>query len=149
MEKRWMPTGTTVPTMVLNKDALLIVREQDVVPFRNRVKEYATKIGMGLVNQTKLITAASELVRNMLRYAGGGDTLIEVISRGRETGIRLTFTDTGPGIADIAQAMKDGFTTGKSLGLGLPGTKRLVNEFDIKSKVGEGTKVTITKWKNG
>jgi len=146
MEKR-MPT-TIAPT-ILNKDKMVIAREQDVVPFRNRVKEYATKIGMGLVNQTKLITAASELVRNMLRYAAGGDALIEVISKGREAGIRLTFSDKGPGIADIALAMKDGYTTGKSLGLGLPGTKRLVSEFDIKSKLGEGTTVTITKWKNG
>ena len=135
--------------MVLNKDSMKIEKEQDVVPFRNRVKEYAVKIGMSLVNQTKLITAASELVRNMLKYAGGGRTLIEVISEGRNSGIRLTFEDKGPGINDIAQAMKDGFSTGKSLGLGLPGAKRLVNEFDIKSKVGEGTIVSILKWKNG
>lgn len=148
MEKRWTPV-TTTPTTVLNKDKMSIIKEQDVVPFRNRVKEYATKIGMGLVNQTKLITAASELVRNMLRYANGGDTLIEVVSKGRENGIRLTFTDKGPGIADINLAMKDGFTTGKSLGLGLPGTKRLVSEFDIKSTLGKGTTITIIKWKNG
>lgn len=139
----------TTPLTVLNKDAMLINKEQDVVPFRNRVKEYAVKIGMGLVNQTKLITAASELVRNMLRYGNGGETIIEVISKGRENGIRLTFSDKGPGIPNIEQAMKDGFSTGKSLGLGLPGTKRLVNEFDIKSKVGEGTTVMIIKWKNG
>lgn len=126
-----------------------IQKEQDVVPFRNRVKEYAVKIGMSLVNQTKLITAASELVRNMLKYGGGGETLIEVVSKGRENGIRLTFTDKGPGIKDIAMAMKDGFSTGKSLGLGLPGTKRLVSEFDIKSAVGKGTTVTVIKWKNG
>lgn len=126
-----------------------VKREQDVVPFRNRVKEYAVKIKMGLVNQTKLITAASELVRNMLRYANGGEVLIEVISRGRDNGIRLTFKDEGPGIGDIAMALKDGFSTGKSLGLGLPGTKRLVNEFDIKSELGKGTKVTIIKWANG
>lgn len=135
--------------IALNKDSMVIAREQDVVPFRNRVKEYATKIGMGLVNQTKLITAASELVRNMLRYAGGGETLIEVVNRGRDNGIRLTFTDKGPGIADIKEAMKDGVSTGKSLGLGLPGSKRLVNEFDIKSVLGVGTVVTIIKWKNG
>jgi serine/threonine-protein kinase RsbT len=133
----------------LSKDKMTIAIEQDVVPFRNRVKEHAVKIGMGLVNQTKLITAASELVRNMLRYANGGIALIEVVSTGRENGIRLTFTDKGPGIPDIRLAMKDGFTTGKSLGLGLPGTKRLVSEFDIKSVVGEGTTVIITKWKNG
>jgi Anti-sigma regulatory factor (Ser/Thr protein kinase) len=126
-----------------------IEREQDVVPFRNRVKEYAVKIGMSAVNQTKLITAASELVRNMLKYAGGGTTLIEVITEGRNSGIRLVFQDAGPGIPDIPLAMKDGFSTGKSLGLGLPGARRLVNEFDIKSKVGEGTTVTIIKWKNG
>ncbi len=126
-----------------------IEKEQDVVPFRNRVKEQAVKIGMSLVNQTKLITAASELVRNMLKYAGGGLVIIEVITQGRDNGIRLTFTDKGPGIKDIPLAMKDGFSTGKSLGLGLPGTKRLVNEFDIKSVVGEGTTVSIIKWKNG
>ena len=126
-----------------------IEKEQDVVPFRNRVKEYAVKIGMSLVNQTKLITAASELVRNMLKYANGGVVLIEVISQGRDNGIRLTFQDKGPGIPDITLAMKDGYSSGKSLGIGLPGTKRLVNEFDIKSIVGEGTTVTIIKWKNG
>jgi serine/threonine-protein kinase RsbT len=128
---------------------MIIVKEQDVVLFRNRVKEYAVKIGMGLVNQTKLITAASELVRNMLKYASGGSILIEVITKGRENGIRLTFQDQGPGIRDIQQAMKDGFSTGKSLGLGLPGAKRLVSEFEIKSIVGEGTTVCIIKWKNG
>jgi serine/threonine-protein kinase RsbT len=126
-----------------------IEKEQDVVPFRNRVKEYAVKIGMSVVNQTKLITAASELVRNMLKYAGGGETKIEVISEGRNSGIRLIFKDKGPGISDIPLAMKDGFSTGKSLGLGLPGAKRLVNEFEITSSVGEGTTVTIIKWKNG
>jgi serine/threonine-protein kinase RsbT len=135
--------------ITLSKDSLSITREQDVVPFRNRVKEVAVKIGMGLVNQTKLITAASELVRNMLRYAGGGDVRIEVVSRGRESGVRLIFSDKGPGIADIPQAMQDGFSTGKSLGLGLPGTKRLVSEFAIQSTVGVGTTVTIVKWKNG
>lgn len=128
---------------------MLIVREQDVVPFRNRVKEFSTKIGMSLINQTKLITAASELVRNMLKYANGGKVLIEIISNNALTGIRLTFMDEGPGIADIQAAMKDGFSTAKSLGLGLPGTKRLVNEFDIKSKPGEGTTVTIIHWKHG
>ena len=135
--------------LVLNKDKMQIEKEQDVVPFRNRVKEYAIKLGMSLVNQTKLITAASELVRNMLKYAGGGLAIIEVISMGRDSGIRLTFQDNGPGIENISLAMKDGYTTGKSLGIGLPGAKRLVNEFDIKSVVGEGTTVTIIKWKNG
>lgn len=135
--------------VVLSKDTMSIQREQDVVPFRNRVKEYAIKIGMSIVNQTKLITAASELVRNMLRYANGGITIIEVISKGRENGIRLTFDDKGPGIKDITLAMKDGWSTNRSLGLGLPGTKRLVSEFDLKSTLGVGTTITIIKWKNG
>lgn len=139
----------TIAPIVLNKDLIKIIREQDVVPFRNRVKEYAVKIGMSLVNQTKLITGASELVRNMLKYAKGGTVKIEVISKGRDNGIRLIFEDQGPGIPDINKAMTDGFTTGKSMGLGLPGTKRLMNEFDIQSEVGKGTKVTVVKWKNG
>jgi serine/threonine-protein kinase RsbT len=126
-----------------------IIREQDVVPLRNRVKELATKIGMSLVNQTKLITAASELVRNMLKYANGGKVMLEIISKNGTSGVKLTFIDQGPGIKDIPLAMKDGFSTGRSLGLGLPGTKRLVNEFDLKSIPGEGTTVTITHWKNG
>ncbi len=133
----------------LSKEELKITAEVEVVLFRNRVKECANKIKMGLVNQTKLITAASELSRNMLRYAKGGKVLIEIVSKERNNGIRLTFIDKGPGIADIAQAMKDGFSTGKSLGLGLPGAKRLVNEFDIKSKLKEGTTVMILKWTNG
>jgi len=133
----------------LNKDSLHVLREQDVVVVRNRIREVAVKIKMGLLNQTKLITAASELLRNMLRYGNGGTCLIEIVSRGRDNGVRLTFSDKGPGIADIPQAMKDGFSTGKSLGLGLPGAKRLVNEFDIKSTVGEGTTVMILKWANG
>jgi serine/threonine-protein kinase RsbT len=135
--------------IVLNKDRMVIEKEQDVVPYRNRVKEFAVKMGMSLVNQTKLITAASELVRNMLKYANGGVTTIEVVSKGRENGIRLIFEDKGPGIPDISQAMKDGFSTGKSLGLGLPGAKRLASEFDIKSTVGKGTTITLIKWKNG
>ena len=135
--------------VTLNKVVMTIVREVDVIPFRNRVKEFASKIGMGLVNQTKLITSASELARNMLKYAGSGKALIEVVGRGRESGIRLTFEDKGPGIADINLAMKDGYSTGKSLGLGLPGARRLVSEFSLKSVPGEGTTVTIIKWKNG
>jgi len=130
----------------LSKDEMAIAKEQDVVPFRNRVKEVAVKIKMGLVNQTKLITAASELVRNMLRYANGGKILIEVVSKGRNNGIRLTFKDNGPGIADINLAMKDGYSTGKSLGLGLPGARRLADEFTMQSEVGKGTSVTIIKW---
>lgn len=137
------------PVIQLSKDSMSVLREQDVVPFRNRVKECSVKIKMGLVNQTKLITAASELARNMLKYANGGIVFIETIARGRQSGIRLTFKDEGPGIADIGLALKDGFSTGKSLGLGLPGAKRLANEFEIDSEVGKGTKVMIIKWANG
>ncbi len=140
---------TTETKIILNKDILRITKDSDVVPYRNRVKEYAVKIGMSLVNQTKLITGASELVRNMLKYGGGGEARIEVITQGRNTGIRLVFTDQGPGIPDIKRAMTDGFSTGKSMGLGLPGTKRLMNEFDIQSEPGVGTTVTVVKWKNG
>lgn len=135
--------------VTLNKETMSITREVDVIPFRNRLKEYAVKIGMSLVNQTKIITAGSELARNMLKYAGGGKVTIEVVSKGRENGLRLIFRDEGPGIKDIALAMKDGYSTAKSLGLGLPGTKRLVSEFNIDSVIGKGTTVTITKWKNG
>ena len=135
--------------VTLSKVVMTIVREVDVIPFRNRVKEYAVKIGMGLVNQTKLITSASELARNMLKYANGGTVTIEVVSTGKDNGIRLIFADKGPGIADIPLAMKDGYSTTKSLGLGLPGTKRLMSEFKIESAVGKGTTVTVIKWKNG
>ena len=135
--------------LTLNKETIDVYKETEVVLLRNRVREYAVKIKMGLVNQTRLITATSELVRNMLKYAAGGEVLIETVSKGRENGIRLTFADKGPGIANVQQAMKDGFSTGKSLGLGLPGTKRLVNEFDIMSEVNKGTTVTILKWANG
>lgn len=135
--------------IVVSKDTIPIVREQDVVPFRNRVRELSVLIGMSVLNQTKLITAASELVRNMLKYADGGTVLLEVISKNARPGIRLTFIDQGPGIADIKQAMQDGFSTGNSLGLGLPGAKRLVNEFSIESTPGQGTTVTIIHWKHG
>ena len=135
--------------LTLSSDKIQVIKEQDTVFLKNRVKEVAVKIKMGLLNQTKLITAASELVRNMLRYANGGECLIEIVSRGRDNGVRLTFKDTGPGIPDISLALKDGYSTGRSLGLGLPGTKRLVNDFNIQSKVGEGTIVTIIKWANG
>lgn len=135
--------------VVLNKETIAIIREIDVIPFRNRLREMAVKIGMSLVNQTKIITAASELARNMLKYANGGVATIEVVSKGRENGIRLIFKDEGPGIKDLRLAMQDGYSTGKSLGLGLPGTKRLVSEFDIQTEVGKGTTVTVIKWKNG
>lgn len=141
------PTRTMI---VLNKEIILIQKEHDAVFLRNRVSQYVDKIQMGLVNKTKLLTAASELVRNMLSYAGGGKVTCEIVSLSAlQTGIRLTFADKGPGIKDISLAMKDGYTTGKTLGLGLPGAKRLVNIFDIQSQPGKGTTVVITKWKNG
>ena len=141
--------ATNSNMVVLNKDSMRIVKDQDVVPFRNRVKEHAIKIGMSALNQTKLITAASELVRNMLRYGKGGTVLIEILSKTRDIGIRLIFKDQGPGIEDINLAMKDGYSSTKSMGLGLPGAKRLVNEFLITSEMGKGTTVTVIKWKNG
>lgn len=136
-------------TTITSKEEIPILKEQDVVPLRNRVRAYGVQIGMSILNQTKLITATSELVRNLLKYGGGGKVIIEGVNNGRENGVRVTFIDKGPGIPDIDLAMKDGYSTGKSLGLGLPGTKRLVNEFDIKTELGNGTTVTITKWKNG
>ncbi|MEX1241691.1 MAG: anti-sigma regulatory factor [Cyclobacteriaceae bacterium] len=138
-----------MPILIVSKDQISISKEQDVVPFRNRVKEYAVKINMGVVTETKLITAASELVRNMLTYGRGGIALIEVVTRGPDTGIRLTFTDKGPGIGDVTLALEDGYSTSKSLGLGLPGARRLVSEFEIQSYVGKGTTIRIIKWKNG
>lgn len=133
----------------LAKEVLQIQKEQDVILFRNRLREMAVRIGMNLVNQTKLITAASELVRNMLKYAGSGTATIEIISVDRKSGVRVIFEDKGPGIEDLRLAMQDGFSTSRSLGLGLPGAKRLVNEFNIKSVVGKGTTITIIRWKNG
>jgi serine/threonine-protein kinase RsbT len=110
------------------------------------VRETAAAIGLSLVDQTKVVTAASELARNTLIYGGGGSMQLERLN-GPRLGVRLTFSDNGPGIPDIQLALRDGFTTGSGLGLGLGGTKRLVNEFEIESKVGQGTKVIITRWK--
>src|SRR5207248_11252333 len=107
----------------------------------------AVERGFGLVDQTKIVTAASELARNALCYGGGGTVLIEALSNGRHGGLRITFEDQGPGIADIELAMKDGYTTGGGLGLGLSGAKRLSNEFEIHSTPGEGTIVAITRWR--
>jgi serine/threonine-protein kinase RsbT len=133
----------------LRKESISIKKEQDVILFRNKLKEMANLIGMSLINQTKLMTAGSELVRNMLKFAGGGKTTMEIVSEGKRTGIRVIFVDEGPGIEDIQLAMKDGYSTSRSLGLGLPGARRLVNEFDIKSMVGSGTTITVIRWKNG
>lgn len=119
----------------------------DVVLVRQSVRQWAVELRFSLVDQTKIVTAASELARNTLDYGGGGIVKLEALHEGIRRGLRLTFEDNGPGIPDIDLALKDGFTTGSGLGLGLSGTKRLVNEFQIVSQVGQGTCVTITKWK--
>ena len=123
-----------------------VASEQDVVAARQTVRKLATHCGMRLVDQTKLITAASELARNAVIYGGGGHMDWEVVDRGVRKGLRLVFRDEGPGIADLKLAMTDGWTSGNGLGLGLTGTKRLVDEFDIDTGAGRGTRVTIVKW---
>jgi serine/threonine-protein kinase RsbT len=131
---------------LVSTENLPINAEIDVVAVRRRVRELAAKLGFSLVDQTKLVTAASELARNTMIYGGGGFMQVDALN-GPRTGLRLTFKDGGPGIPDIELAIRDGFTTGSGLGLGLGGAKRLVNDFAITSRVGEGTTVTITRWK--
>ena len=114
---------------------------------RQAVRQRAVDLGFSLVDQTKIVTAASELGRNTIQHGGGGRALIEIINDGTRKGLRLTFEDQGPGIADIALAMRDGYSTGGGLGLGLSGAKRLSNEFAITAAPGEGTRVVITRWK--
>jgi serine/threonine-protein kinase RsbT len=120
---------------------------EDIVRMRQLVREHAIALGFSLVDQTKIVTAASELARNILNYAREGEVRLAPLSNGMRRGLRLDFIDRGPGIADIQQAMKDGFTTGGGMGLGLGGAKRLSNEFAIDSKPGSGTRVTIARWK--
>jgi serine/threonine-protein kinase RsbT len=135
--------------MVVLKDENAPVRSSDdIVRVRRIVREWAVSLGFSLVDQTKVVTAASELARNVIDYGGGGDFRIEALNNDSRRGLRLTFSDEGPGIVDMEQAMKDGFTTGGGLGLGLGGAKRLVNEFLIDSKPGRGTTVVIIRWKN-
>src|SRR3984957_6649386 len=119
----------------------------DVVRVRQAVRARAVAAGFSLVDQTKIVTAASEIARNTIDYGGGGVLRIEVLRDGRRLGVRLTFTDQGPGIPDIALALTDGYTSGGGLGLGLSGAKRLSNEFDVKSTIGEGTVVTLARWR--
>jgi serine/threonine-protein kinase RsbT len=128
-------------------DSLDIRSETDVVQVRQAVRQWAVELGFSLVDQTKLVTAASELARNVLVHGGGGRVRLEILQKNPRQGLRLIFKDQGPGIPDIHLAMRDGYTTGGGLGLGLGGSKRLVNEFDIESRPGEGTRVTITKWR--
>ncbi|MGI5161486.1 anti-sigma regulatory factor [Microbispora sp. CA-102843] len=125
---------------------LPIATNGDVVIVRQQVRSLAAEIGLSLVDQTKIVTAASELARNVLVHAGGGRVLIEVLEGGRRPGLRLVFSDEGPGIPDIDQAMTEGWSTAGGLGLGLSGSRRLVDEFDLASAPGEGTRVTVTKW---
>ena len=124
-----------------------ISTSEDVVAVRQAVRQRAVELGFNLVDQTKIVTAASELARNTLQYGGGGTLRIEEVLQGSRRGIRLVFEDNGPGIANIELAMKDGYTTGNGLGLGLSGAKRLSNDFSIESRPGEGTRVTIVRWR--
>ena len=124
-----------------------ISTSEDVVAVRQAVRQRAVDLGFNLVDQTKIVTAASELARNTLQYGGGGTLRIEEVLQGSKRGIRLVFEDNGPGIANIELAMKDGYTTGNGLGLGLSGAKRLSNEFSIDSRPGEGTRVIIVRWR--
>lgn len=140
-----MTSGVHVP--VTKTEVLPIRSSDDVVRVRQAVRTRAVEIGLGLVDQTKIITAASELARNTLDYGGGGEVRIDVLQEGTRKGVRLSFVDQGPGIADIAQALTDHYTTGGGLGLGLGGAKRLSNEFYIASTPGAGTRVIIARWK--
>ncbi|MGZ3459086.1 MAG: anti-sigma regulatory factor [Archangium sp.] len=120
---------------------------QDLVLVRQAVRTWSAELKFSLVEQTKMVTAASELARNTLDYGKGGQVTLQVLQEGIRKGLRLSFEDQGPGIADIELALRDGYTTGGGMGLGLGGARRLVNEFDIVSKPGEGTRVTVTRWK--
>ena len=131
---------------VVSTEIVPVKIEPDVVTVRRRVREISAQLGFSLVDQTKVVTAASELARNTIIHGGGGKLQLEALN-GPRVGLRLVFEDSGPGIPDIDLALRDGFTTGSGLGLGLGGSKRLVNEFDILSRPGEGTRVTITRWK--
>lgn len=132
---------------ITSSESLPLKNDDDLVRLRLAVRTRMKESGFGLVDQTKLVTAASELGRNILVYGGGGSARLEVLNEGVRTGMRLMFEDQGPGIDDIERAMTDGYTSGSGLGLGLGGSKRLVNEFDIQSTPGVGTRITVTRWK--
>lgn len=132
---------------VLQDEVLPLRSEGDIVRARQVVREWARREGFGLVDQTKIVTAASELARNTINYGAGGMLRLEVLNDGMRRGLQLTFEDQGPGIADIELAMRDGYSTNGGLGLGLGGAKRLANEFEIVSRPGEGTRVRIVKWR--
>jgi serine/threonine-protein kinase RsbT len=134
--------------MIVERSETLAVRaSEDVVRVRQLVRVHAVAAGFSLVDQTKIVTAASEIARNTIDYGGGGDVRIEDVKAGIRKGVRLIFSDQGPGIEDVERALRDGYTTGGGLGLGLSGAKRLSNEFDIQTAPGRGTTVTLTRWK--
>jgi serine/threonine-protein kinase RsbT len=132
---------------VLKREVLPVKTSSDVVLARQKVRQLAVELRFSLVDQTKLVTAASELARNALDHGKGGTMAVETLVNGARSGIRMIFEDQGPGIANIENALKDGFTTGAGMGLGLGGSKRLVNEFSIESEVGKGTRITAVRWK--
>jgi serine/threonine-protein kinase RsbT len=133
---------------ILKDETAAINSSGDIVKVRQIVRQWAISLGFSLVEQTKMVTAASELARNTLVHGGGGAVQMQALNNESRRGLKLTFSDEGPGIKDLEQAMKDGFTTGSGMGLGLGGAKRLVNEFEIDSAPGRGTKVMITRWRN-
>jgi len=133
--------------LVLRHEVLPLQSQGDIVTVRQVVRRWAIDAGLGLVDQTKLVTAASELARNAVEYGGGGSARLELLENGARRGVRLTFEDSGPGIPDVALALTDGYTTGNGMGLGLGGSRRLVNEFEIDSAPGRGTRVTVARWK--
>jgi serine/threonine-protein kinase RsbT len=134
--------------MAVVRDEQVSVRSEDeVVRVRQLAREWAISLGFGLVDQTKIVTAASELARNTVIYGGGGTVRLQAMNDGARRGLRLTFEDQGPGIADLQLALKDGYSTGTGLGLGLSGAKRLMSEFEIDSTPGQGTRVAVTRWK--
>lgn len=132
---------------VKRTEELKLAESMDVVRVRQTVRAWMVEEGFGLVDQTKMVTAASELARNAVDYAGGGVARLEQLVEGARVGLRITFTDHGPGIPDLELALTDGYTTGNGLGLGLGGSRRLVNEFAIESSPGQGTVVTVTRWR--
>ncbi|MGV7210522.1 anti-sigma regulatory factor [Oxalobacteraceae bacterium A2-2] len=136
------------PQQVVDSATLPLTLDEHVVGLRKLVRERAIALKLSLVDQTKLVTAASELARNTIKYGGGGKVLMVTLDDGLRRGLRLVFVDDGPGIADVQLALRDGYTSGGGLGLGLGGAKRLVDDFDIDTQAGAGTAVAITKWKN-
>jgi len=133
---------------VLKQDKFPIKTQNDIVIIRKEVRALAMQLGLGIIDQTKVVTAASELARNTLDYGGGGEMELETIqNESLRKGLRLTFADQGPGIANLELALTDGYTTGGGLGMGMSGSKRLMNEFHVETEIGKGTRVIATKWK--